>query len=177
MTVTTILNASDDEEFEYSRTELGTIYFKDNLMIERVEDDNSEFEYSVIKDSTYTEYSKDLDEINNQRFNVYDKNKGVIFFKNMNFKIDSLKQINDTILDDIHYKRFTNNTPYEYCVLYLENVVKNIPYSFNKEIEEYYKCKITRLDVYDKNNDIFTSIILSITNEIPKQYYLKLNDL
>ena len=90
--------------------------------------------------------------------------------------IESERMImNDTVLDQIQYKRFAIRSANEYSVFYLQDKL-NIPYSFNKKAEEDYAGTITRIDTYNIQDDRFISITLNSMSKIQRQFYNNLSN-
>ena len=133
---------------------ISKMYYMGNLLLEEITE-NDTIKYCLFNRTSSTDYTPNLENISSL------KNKSI---KNKKFGALPLSEnipnykdriiMNDTVLNDVLYKRFAVKNPSEYSVFYIQENL-NIPYSFNKIAEADYKGTITRIDSYKLKEDIF----------------------
>jgi len=73
---------------------------------------------------------------------------------------DYRKDLNDTILFKKEYKRFRIITPENYTTYYVHPTDTLLPYTLYKKEGDKYGGRIERIDLYNKQNDVFISLQL-----------------
>lgn len=151
------------------------MYYLDNLLIEEVEM-NDTIMFCVFNSKFHTDFTTDIDSLALMKpHNIESKKHGTLFLGTSIPNYSDRMMMNDTILDQIHYKRFAIKSENEYSVFYLQDKL-NIPYSFNKKAEDDYSGTITRIDTYNISDDRFISITLNSKNKIQRQFYNNLSN-
>ncbi len=124
----------------------------------------------------YTPFTVDLDSLKIlPSLEISSKNIGAVGLGDTIPNYKNRIALNDTILDEIEYKRFAVRNPNEYTVFYVQNNL-NIPYSFNRLAEKDYKGTISRIDTYKIEEDVFLSITLKAERTIKKRYFNSLKN-
>lgn len=154
---------------------ISRMYYMKNMILEEI-DDNGTLKYSLFNNKFYTPYTSDLDSIDYlQGKDIEFKNIGAVPLGDSIPNYENRVLMNDTILDDISYRRFAVRNPNEYTVFYVQDNLK-IPYSFNRVAEHDYKGTISRIDSYKIREDVFISITLKTEKKIQKTYFNKLSN-
>lgn len=149
---------------------ISKMYYMQNLILEQIEESDT-VKYCLFNKKKHTSFTVDLDSISILGSkDILSKNIGAISLGDSIPNYKNKIALNDTILDDIEYKRFAVRNPNEYTVFYVQNDL-NIPYSFNPLAEKEYKGTISRIDTYKINEDVFLSITLKAAKTIQKRYY------
>lgn len=150
------------------------MYYMQDMILEELEEEEVK-KYCLFNDKYCTSYTTDLDSIEYlAKQNLELKTIGAIPLNDTIPNYFNKKLMNDTILDDIAYKRFAIRNPNEYTVFYVQDNL-NIPYSFNKLAEKDFKGTITRIDSYKLQEDLFISVTLKVDKKIKKSYFNTLN--
>lgn len=101
---------------------------------------------------------------------IYKKQYGAVW---INFPIiDYEKRIDiaDTVLyGNRAFKRFQINTPDYYSVFYIHPNDTLLPYSLNRIAENDYGGRLERIDNYDKNKDLFSTMWLIPRNNLDEE--------
>lgn len=149
---------------------ISKIFFMGDVLLEQIKE-NDTLKYCLFNKSMCTDYTSDLSFLSNMgKKNIKSKKFGAIPLSDTIPNYSNRIAMNDTILDEIKYKRFAVRNPNEYSVFYLQDNL-NIPYSFNNKAEQDYKGTITRIDSYKITDDIFISITLKAENKIQRTFY------
>lgn len=155
--------------------ELTKVYYKNNLMLEECKTDAQTTNYSLLSNKKYSGYFNSLDSLTfASKLPIEDKKNGLVYFADSLPNYKEKIVMNDTILDEVKFKRFAINTDAEYSVFYVAKKI-NLPYSFNEIVERDYEGTILRIDSYNRVNDRFTTLKLVPSDTIPKKFYNKLN--
>lgn len=154
---------------------ISKIHYMGKLMLEEVTE-NDTIKYCLFNNTYTTDYIPNLNELSKLENKALKTKKfGAIPLGNTIPNYNKKIIMNDTILNDISYKRFAVRSPNEYTVFYIQNDL-NLPYSFNKLAEKDYKGTITRIDSYKIKEDVFISLKMKAEKKIQKKYFNTLTD-
>jgi hypothetical protein len=132
--------------------------------------------FCVFNSKFHTDFTSNIDSLPFMKaHNIESKKQGTLFLRTSIPNYSERMIMNDTVLDQIQYKRFAIRSANEYSVFYLQDKL-NIPYSFNKKAEEDYAGTITRIDTYNIQDDRFISITLNSMSKIQRQFYNNLSN-
>lgn len=88
------------------------------------------------------------------------KEQGAVFKSQHLLNFDYRKDLSDTILFKKEYKRFRVITPENYTTYYVHPTDTLLPYTLYKKEGDKYEGRIERIDLYNKQNDVFISLQL-----------------
>ena len=88
------------------------------------------------------------------------KEQGAVFKSQHLLNFDYRKDLSDTILFKKEYKRFRIITPENYTTYYVHPTDTLLPYTLYKKEGDKYGGRIERIDLYNKQNDVFISLQL-----------------
>lgn len=159
----------DHKQFHISKLN----YINDEIieLVPNIEDPEEVQNVIYLKDTTFYK-SHTLDESKSMIFkeeeatetakSVYKKKTGAIWVKVPIFDFEKRKDISDTILynNKKKYKRFEIRTADNYSVYYVFQTDTILPYSLNPIADKEYKGRLERIDSYDKEKDLFSTIWL-----------------
>lgn len=155
--------------------QLANVYYIGDLMIEEVPKLSGE-EYCFIKGTQFSGYFLNLNELNfDNKLSLKEKKAGAVGLADTIPNYFERTNMSDTILDEIHYKRFAIDAENEYSVFYVRENLK-LPYSLNKRADKDYKGSIARIDTYQREEDRFISVRLVPNDTIPLKFYNKLKN-
>ena len=165
-----VLEDADNGISNVHNIEFSKVYFIGDKMLEVVPVDKS-FNYCYIENNYFSGYYSNLDELNfDNKIEVKQKKRGAVTLADQLEGYNERITMNDTVLEDLHLKRFAINTENEYSVFYIGDKL-DIPFSLNKKIENDYKGTIRRVDTYQRNEDRFVSLKLNYSDTIPSTFY------
>jgi hypothetical protein len=154
---------------------ISKMYYMQDLILEEIQESDT-LKYSLFNKKEYTPFTVDLDSLKIlPSLEISSKNIGAVGLGDTIPNYKNRIALNDTILDEIEYKRFAVRNPNEYTVFYVQNNL-NIPYSFNRLAEKDYKGTISRIDTYKIEEDVFLSITLKAERTIKKRYFNSLKN-
>ncbi|GJH40084.1 hypothetical protein RCZ04_06340 [Capnocytophaga sp. HP1101] len=88
------------------------------------------------------------------------KEQGAVFKSKHLLNYGYRKDLNDTILFKKQYKRFRVITPENYTTYYVYQTDTILPYQLYERQGKEYGGRIERIDLYNKQNDVFISLQL-----------------
>lgn len=99
--------------------------------------------------------------------NVYQKNFGSKWVDFPVFGYENRIKMNDTILyGNKEFSRFKTIQDKVLTIFYIKKTDTILPYSLNKIADTDYKGRLERIDSYDKEKDIFTTLVLVPRNKM-----------
>lgn len=154
---------------------ISTMYFEKNNFLEIVQKYDKGLpigqSFALVNKDKYAVF-EDLNSISEVKPNllVKDKNIGVKFINDI---VDYKRKENltDTILSGMKYKRARIVSDSAYTVFYIHQTDTVLPFSLSPQFDKDYKGVLNRIDTYEKYHNRFTSLRLSVSDTIPKQYY------
>lgn len=167
---------SDYKSFVVSR-----ISYRNDTLVEFVPSliNDMDYQTNVILDSIYytlpagSENKVPIDELikNSKGRSVYKKNSGALFTKERIVNYDWKKDIKDTTLFNVKYKRFDVDSPISFSRYYVKKSDTLLPYSLyeNERKAKRIDGQIWRIDSYNKKKDIFITLQLIPTDKIDFQ--------
>lgn len=135
-------------------------------------------EVYFIKDSIFYQlgHPNKINQINiiehskkNKAISIKLKNKGALFIKDSIPFYSQRININDTILFNRRYKRFEIKTPHAFSRYYIYQTDTILPYSINRTVENDYNGRIERIDSYLKQEDLFITLQLRLSEKWDKE--------
>jgi len=158
---------------------LGTLYFKGDKMIELASEGLDTLEYVPYYYISSQGYSPldSLSEINNIKrfYPLKEKQRGVKFLLDSVPNYSKKVNLTDTSFDGYHYKRVKISNENIYQVFYIHQTDTILPYSLAWQFDKDYNGILNRIDTYEKDEDRFTTIKLSVSDTIPSNIYQHLN--
>lgn len=161
------LNARTDSSFEEQYSMNSSIVFSDNQKIEKIEGINELF---YVLDDKYAVIAND-DEIfiaSEQEFFDLDQKPIGLTFKELSFKEEELKEVKEIKEAEGIRTSVTFQNDQEIKVVYLKPTDTIYSFSMSSKLEKQYKGRITNIQIYNKKEDVFTSIYVHYTNNIDK---------
>src|SRR5690606_14780338 len=102
---------------------------------------------------------------------ISDKKYGALFTPPPVPDYDKREAIADTAFGGYNYKRIRIVTDSAYSVFYIHKTDTLMPFSLAPQIDKDYKGVLNRIDTYDKVNDRFVSLRMTVTDTIPQSIY------
>lgn len=173
-------NASTGVDDSY-QIHLSDMSFRNDLIVEFIPENNNSISkpFNVIKDGMF--FSADslggLKIEKDKMKTLAEKKTGAIFTSDSIYKYFERVNMKDTILYNQYLKRFYIATENDYSVFYVDTAYKNLPYSFNKQVDNDYKGALVRIDTYQPKLDKFTTLLLQYNDTVPNKMYETLNKL
>lgn len=156
-----------------SEVQLANVYYVGDLMLEEVPKIKGA-EYCFFNETKFSGYFNSLDQLNfDKKLSIKEKKNGAVALADTIPNYSARVNMTDTVMGEIAYKRFAVNNEEEYSVFYVTEK-KDIPYSLNRIAEKDYKGTITRIDTYQRKEDLFISLRLINNDTIPRKFYNKL---
>lgn len=144
-------------------------YYNDSLQIPR---------FTLINlDEGNTIAANDLNKL--QKCNTYrdlsKKKYGAIFLPPPVPDYGTRETISDTIFGGYNYKRLRIVNDSSYSVFYVHKTDTMLPFSLAPQISKDYPGQLNRIDTYDKINDRFVSLRMTVTDTVPLKIFNILN--
>ena len=79
--------------------------------------------------------------------------------------------MSDTAFNGYNYKRLKTVNDSSYSVFYIHQTDTLMPFSLAPQVDKDYKGVLIRIDTYDKTNNRFVSLRMTVTDTIPKSFY------
>lgn len=170
-----IYNNPTEDPYDMFVLPISTMYFEKNNFLEIVQNYENGLPtgqgFALVNKESYAVFD-DLNSISEIKPNLplKDKNVGVKFVNDI---VDYSKRENlaDTILSGLKYKRARIVSDSAYTVFYIHQTDTILPFSLSKQFDKDYNGVLNRIDTYEKFENRFTSLRLSVSDTIPKQYY------
>lgn len=113
---------------------------------------------------------------NNNNFKEISKKKyGAIFIPPPVPNYGKRENIPDTTFGGYNYKRLRIVNDSSYSVFYVHKTDTVLPFSLAPQIDRDYKGVLNRIDTYDKLNDRFVSLRMTVTDTVPVAIFNLLN--
>lgn len=81
------------------------------------------------------------------------------------------ESMSDTAFNGYNYKRLKIVNDSSYSVFYIHQTDTLMPFSLAPQVDKDYKGVLNRIDTYDKTNNRFVSLRMTVTDTIPKSFY------
>lgn len=144
-------------------------YYNDSLQIPR---------FTLINlDEGNTLAGEDLNELpkNKTYKDLSEKKYGAIFIPPPVPGYEKREVISDTIFSGYDYKRLRIVNDSSYSVFYIHKTDTVLPFSLAPQISKDYRGLLNRIDTYDKINDRFISLRMTVTDTVPLKIFNILN--
>ncbi|HLT34402.1 MAG TPA: hypothetical protein VKZ98_11465 [Aquaticitalea sp.] len=154
---------------------ISDLYFMGNRFVEEVPYQNDSLgvkRFALIENGKAT-FSNSLDQLltSNEIKEISEKKYGALFTPPPVPDYDEREVIADTAFGGYNYKRIRIVTDSAYSVFYIHKTDTLIPFSLAPQIDKDYKGILNRIDTYDKVNDRFVSLRMTVTDTIPQSIY------
>lgn len=170
-----IYNNPTEDPYDMFVLPISTMYFDKNNFLEVVQTYENGLpigqDFVLVKEQNYTVFN-DLNSISELTPNLplANKNVGVRFINNI-ADYSQRENLTDTILNGLKYKRARIVSDSAYTVFYIHQTDTILPFSLSKDFDKDYNGVLNRIDTYEKYENRFTSLRLTVSDTIPQQYY------
>jgi hypothetical protein len=163
-------NLYDSELFEIS-----DLYFVGSQFFEKVPYHNDSLQippFAYVSNGKFA-IANSLEELrNNSNFQeISQKRFGALFQTPPVPNYDIREAMTDTAFNGYNYKRMKIANDSAYTVFYIHQTDTQLPFSLAPQFDKEYKGILNRIDTYDKINDRFVSLRMTVTDTIPKSMY------
>lgn len=167
-----VYNQPNEDIYDSYLVDISTLYFYKNDLLEVLDGEREELPYTYIDvlDSIYINASN-IEELVGEKKPLKEKQYGAVFDVPEIPGFSNKILMNDTSFNGYNYKRFRIVTDSTYNVYYLHQTDTIYPFSIARNIETEIGGVLNRIDSYDKINDKFISLKMSVTDTIPKSIY------
>lgn len=150
---------------------ISTMFFKNQNVIEYLINDSTE-SFIHIHDNKYY-FSNMLDDLLVTKPNqpVSEKNVGVRFINDHINGYENRQILTDTSFNGYNYKRIAIADSASYSVFYVHQTDTILPFSLGSQMDKEYTGILNRVDVFNKINNTFSSLRMSVNDTIPNKIY------
>ena len=154
---------------------ISDLYFIGDTFLEEIPFYNDSLgipQYAYIKSGNFGQGNSLQEAFNSSSVKpINEKKFGAIFSPPAVPGYDSREPLPDTAFNGYHYKRMKIVNDSSYSVFYIHQTDTLIPFSLAPQVDKDYKGWLNRIDTYDKTNNRFISLRMSVTDTIPKSFY------
>lgn len=166
-----VYNQPNEDIYDSFLIDISTLYFYRNELLEVLKDEGlPPYTYINLLDSSFIK-GKNIQEFEKNALQLKEKKYGAVFETPEIPGYSDKEILSDTSFNGYNYKRFRIVTDSTYNVYYLHQTDTIYPFSIARNIEEDFGGILNRIDSYDKINDKFISLKMSVTDTIPKTIY------
>ncbi|MCL4638343.1 MAG: hypothetical protein M5Z89_05070 [Olivibacter sp.] len=170
-----VYNDPTGDLYDSQLLEISDLYFMGSHFLEQIPYHNDSLDipqFAYINQGKFIQ-SNTLEELksNNNFQDVVNKKFGAIFEPPAVPQYDKRQPLPDTSFNGYNYKRLKIVSDSAYTVFYINQTDTLIPFSLAPKIDKDYKGVLNRIDTYDKINDRFVSLRMTVTDTIPKSMY------
>jgi len=170
-----IYNDPTGDLYDSELFEISDLYFVGSHFLEKVPYHNDSLQiphFAYVSDGKFA-VGNSLEELRtNTSFQQLSQKKfGALFQTPEVPHYDIREAMTDTAFNGYNYKRLKIANDSAYTVFYIHKTDTLIPFSLAPKIDKEYKGILNRIDSYDKINDRFVSLRMTVTDTIPKSMY------
>lgn len=165
--VNNYLNAKKENNFEEQYSMTCSVVFNGSQKIEKIEGVSEQF-YVLGKKYAVIDNQEEIFIADEQKFFPISQKPIGLTFSELIFNEDELHEIKEIQLEEGKRKSITFKNSEEVKVILLKPTDTVYSFSMSTKIEEKYKGRITNIQIYNRVEDVFTSIYVDYTNKIDK---------
>jgi|SRR5699024_477016 len=161
------LNAKTDKEFENLYSMNTSVVFDEKQKIEKI-DGIDEFFYVLDNEYTIIDNKEELFIASEAPFYPLSEKQIGLTYQELGFNEEELHEVTEIEENNQKFKSITFKNDKEIKVVLIKPTDTIYSFSMSKELEKRYKGRITNIQIYNKSQDIFTSIYVNYSNKIDK---------
>ena len=170
-----IYNDPTGDLYDSELFEISDLYFVGSHFLEKVPYHNDSLNiptFAYVSNGKF-KIGNSLEELkNNSSFQeISEKKFGALFQTPAVPHYDIREPMSDTAFNGYNYKRLKIANDSAYTVFYIHQTDTLLPFSLAPQFDKEYKGVLNRIDTYDKINDRFVSLRMTVTDTIPKTMY------
>lgn len=170
-----IYNDPTGDLYDSELFEISDLYFVGSHFLEKVPYHNDSLNipnFAYVSNGKF-KIGNSLEELkNNSSFQeISEKKFGALFQTPAVPNYDIRVPMSDTAFNGYNYKRLKIANDSAYTVFYIHQTDILLPFSLAPQFDKEYKGVLNRIDTYDKINDRFVSLRMTVTDTIPKTMY------
>lgn len=170
-----VYNDPTGDLYDSQLVEISDLYFIGSYFVEKITYQNDSLgipKFAYIKQGKFTK-GNSLEELQNNIFfqEVSEKKFGALFQPPAVPNYSKREAMPDTAFNGYNYKRMKIVNDSAFAVFYIHQTDTLIPFSLAPQVDKEYKGVLNRIDTYDKINDRFVSLRMTVTDTIPKSLY------
>lgn len=155
--------------------QISDLYFIGQHFLEEVPYHNDSLnipQYAYIKDGKFSGGQSLQEVLNSADLKpLEEKAFGAMFSPPPVPDYEKRESMSDTAFNGYNYKRLKIVNDSSYSVFYIHQTDTLMPFSLAPQVDKDYKGVLNRIDTYDKTNNRFVSLRMTVTDTIPKSFY------